>query len=125
MQQVPNLTASKGNIDFLTFAGEYNTTALKWLIDKYTVEELQTLFPKTFEPTLVWLLSPNIHFGNIDRVELVMNFAAGSPLLSMCHLLTAAVHHQTSLVPLYRELFKNAGAKAALFECNSLWRNPV
>jgi hypothetical protein len=124
MQQVPSLTSSKGNIDFLTFAGEYNTTALKWLIDKYTVEELRTLFPRTFELTLGWLLSPNIHCGNIDRVELAMKFAAGSPLLTMCRLLTAAVHHQPSLVPRYGELFKKAGAKAALFECNHFGETP-
>ena len=124
MQYVPDLTSSKGHINFLTFAAEYNTTALKWLIEKYTVQELKILFPQTFSKHLAWSLSPNIHCGNIDRVDMVMKFAAGNPLLSKCCFFITAVHHQPSLVPHYGELFKQAGAKAALLESNSFGETP-
>jgi hypothetical protein len=124
MELIPNLTTTLDNIDFLSLAGRYNTTVLKWLVDKYTVEELQTLFPKTFELTLGGLLGSNMDCGNIARVELAMRFAAESPLITLCHLFTAAVHHHPSLVPRYGELFKKAGGEAALFECNYFGETP-
>ncbi|KAH7086833.1 hypothetical protein FB567DRAFT_580003 [Paraphoma chrysanthemicola] len=127
MLQIPNLpklAATKGNIDFLTFVGEYNTIAFRWLVDKYSVAELQRMFPRTFKVTLGWLLNPNIHCGYMDRVEIAMEFAAGNPLLTTTHLLHAAVHHQPSLFPQYGELFKKAGAREALFESNHFGETP-
>ena len=115
----PNVNMTLGGLDFLSFTCRYSTEALKWLLGKYDSVARRHRFPRTFAESLPELMWTCMGCGYLDRVEVILEFTTGSEHLTSSHFFSDTIHRQPSLIPKYGELFKAAGAGAALFEVNN------